>query len=112
MTTQPLEKVATKVERRHGQRRKFRGILEIEWGAAVLRGTVRDLGPRGLFVELTPPLWVGAAFLARLILNPVLLLHCTVVRVEPATGVAVVFEVPEDSGKTQLESLLASLPPA
>ena len=83
MTTQPLEEVTTKTERRHFQRRKFRGSMEIEWGAAVLKGTVRDIGPRGLFVELTPPLWVGAAFRARLILNPVLLLDCTVVRVEP-----------------------------
>ena len=112
MTTQPLEEVTTKTERRHFQRRKFRGSMEIEWGAAVLKGTVRDIGPRGLFVELTPPLWVGAAFRARLILNPVLLLDCTVVRVEPAVGVAVVFEVPEDSGKAQLEALLVSLPPA
>ena len=67
--------------------------MEIEWGAAVLTGIVRDIGPRGLFVELTPPLWVGAAFRARLIVNPVLLLDCTVVRVEPGKGIAVVFEV-------------------
>ena len=82
----------------------------MEWGSALLTGEVRDIGPRGLFVELKPPLWVGAAFRARLILDPVLLLDCTVARVEPGTGIAVVFEVAEESGKSQLESLLVSLP--
>jgi hypothetical protein len=110
MTTQPLEERSNKIERRHFQRKKFRGILEIEWGAALLKGTVRDIGPRGLFVELSPPLWIGAAFRARLDLNPALSLDCTVARVEPGTGVAVVFDVAEESGKAQLESLLVSLP--
>jgi hypothetical protein len=110
MTTQTLEKVANKVERRHFLRRKFRGKLEMEWGSAVLSGDVRDIGPRGLFVELTPPLWVGAAFRARLILSPILLLDCTVARVEPGTGIGVIFEVAEESGRAQLESLLESLP--
>jgi hypothetical protein len=112
MTTQPLEKVAVKTERRHFQRRKFRGKMEMEWGSTILSGDVRDIGPGGLFVELTPPLWVGAAFRARLMLKPVLSLDCTVVRVEPGTGMAVVFEVAEESGKAQLEALLASLSPA
>jgi hypothetical protein len=76
-----------------------------------LTGDVRDIGPRGLFVELVPPLWVGAAFRAQLILNPVLVLNCTVARVEPGMGIAVIFEVAEDSGKAQLEALLLSLPP-
>jgi hypothetical protein len=112
MTTQPLEKVTVKTERRRFQRKKFRGKLELEWGSAVLSGNVRDIGPRGLFVELAPPLWVGATFRARLMLNPVLLLDCTVVRVEPGVGIAVVFEVAKESGKAQLEALLESLPPA
>ena len=112
MTTQPLEKVVVKTERRHFQRRKFRGKMEMEWGSTILSGDVRDIGPGGLFVKLTPPLWVGAAFRARLMLKPVLLLDCTVVRVEPGTGMAVVFEAPEDSGRAQLEALLMSLSPA
>jgi hypothetical protein len=110
MTTQPLKEVTTKSDRRNFLRRKFRGKLEMEWGSATLTGDVRDIGPRGLFVELVPPLWVGAAFRARLILNPVLELDCTVVRVEPGLGVAVTFEVPDDSGKAQMEGLLVSLP--
>jgi hypothetical protein len=112
MTTQPLEAVTDKTERRHFQRKNFRGKLEMEWGSAVLTGDVRDIGPRGLFVEMTAPLWVGARFRARLILNPVLLLNCSVARVEPGTGIAVMFEVAEESGKGQLEALLLSLSPA
>jgi hypothetical protein len=110
MTTPPLEDAATDSERRQCVRRRFHGSMEIEWGSAVLTGTVRDIGPRGLFVELSPPLWFGATFHARLNLNPVLLLDCTVVRVEPGKGIAVVFEVPEDNGKAQMEGLLVSLP--
>jgi len=110
MTTQPLKEVTTKSDRRKFLRRKFRGKLEMEWGSTVLSADVRDIGPRGLFVELTPPLWIGAAFRARLILSPILLLDCTVARVEPGKGIAVVFEVAEESGKAQLESLLVSLP--
>src|SRR5258708_11203337 len=102
MTTQPLEEAIAKSERRHFLRGKLRGKLEMEWGSATLTGDVRDIGPRGLFVELMPPLWVGAAFRARVILNPVLLLDCTVVRVEPGLGVGVTFEVPDDSGKAQM----------
>jgi len=82
----------------------------MEWGSAVFTANVRDIGPQGLFVELVPPLWLGATFHARIMLNPVLLLDCTVARVEPAKGIAVIFKVSEESGKAQLESLLMSLP--
>lgn len=112
MTTQPLEERAVRTERRHYQRKRFRGNIEIEWGSTVLNGEVRDIGPRGLFVELVPPLWLGATFRARLIVNPVLSLNCTVARVEPGKGIAVIFEVSEESGKVQLETLLLSLPSA
>lgn len=102
--------VKNHIERRQFHRKSYRGKLEIEWGSATLVGTVQDIGPQGLFVELTPPLWVGATFRARLILNPVLLLNCTVRRVEPGRGIAVTFDPAEDSGKAQLSSLLAALP--
>ena len=112
MSTQPGEETTAQVERRDHPRKKFPVTIEIEWGAAVLKGTVRDIGMRGLFVEITPPLWIGAAFRARLILNPALFLDCKVVRVEPGAGVAVTYEVPDDGGKAQLEKLLTSLTPA
>jgi hypothetical protein len=111
MTTLPLEDTTTKSERRNFQRKKFRGKLEMEWGSVTLTGDVRDIGPRGLFVEMTTPLWVGARFRARLILTPILSIDCIVARVEPGSGIAVVFEVAEESGKAQLEALLLSLPP-
>jgi hypothetical protein len=111
MTTQPADKSAAKAERRQSQRRKYRGKLEMEWGSIVLTGDVRDVAPGGLFVDLVPPLWVGAAFRARLMVNPVLLLDCTVVRVEPGKGMGVTFAVVKESGKAQLETLLESLPP-
>jgi hypothetical protein len=112
MTTQHLEGPTAKFERRNFQRKKFRGTLEMEWGSAILTGEIRDIGPRGLFVELTDPLWLGARFRARLIVDPTLLLDGTVHRVEPGRGMAVIFEVAEESGKAQLESLLMSLSPA
>ena len=88
--SEPPPKVSTPTERRHFSRRKCRFVLEIEWGSSTLRGVVRDIGPRGLFVELAPPLWVGATFFGRLMLNPVLQLNCTVCRIEPGKGIAVV----------------------
>jgi hypothetical protein len=110
MTTQPMEDAAAKPDRRHWQRKLFRGNIHIEWGSAVLDGIVRDIGPQGLFVELVPPLWLGATFRGRLIVQPTLLLDCIVARVEPGSGFAVKFKVAEENGKAQLESLLLSLP--
>jgi hypothetical protein len=97
-------------ERRHEQRRKFRVKIEMEWGSAILAGTVRDIGPGGMFIELTPPLWLGARFVARMDIHPPLQLDCTVSRVDPGNGIAVTFSIPQDSGKVQLEKLLATLP--
>jgi hypothetical protein len=109
MTTQSAEETTARTERRGDSRKKFGGSIEIEWGAAVLNGTVRDIGARGLFIELIPPLWLRAAFRARLIVQPVVLLDCTVVRVDPGAGFAVTYEVLEESGKALLEKLLLSL---
>jgi len=110
MTSEPPVNAPAQTERRQFNRRKCLETLEIEWGSSLLTGLVRDIGPQGLFVELTPPLWVGATFLARLVLDPPLQLNRVVRRVEPGTGIAVTFELPEEGGKGQLERLLASLP--
>ncbi len=112
MTTHPLVNASISPDRRHFLRRKFHGKLEMEWGSAILIGDVQDIGPRGLFVELASPLWIGASFRARLILDPAVLLNCTVTRVEPGLGIGLVFEIPEERGKAQIEALLASLSPA
>ncbi|MCU1342596.1 MAG: hypothetical protein JWN92_2019 [Candidatus Acidoferrum typicum] len=110
MTTEPPVDAPGQTERRQYNRRRLVGTIEIEWGSSTLTGLVRDIGPQGLFVELTPPLWVGATFFARLVVDPPLQLNCTVRRVEPGTGIAVTFELAEESGKAQLEKLLAQLP--
>ena len=110
MTTEPPVDASAGTERRDFNRRRLIGTLEIEWGASILTGLVRDIGPQGLFVELTPPLWVGATFAARLLTDPPIRLNCTVRRVEPGIGIAVAFEPPEESDKAQLERLLAQLP--
>jgi hypothetical protein len=110
MKTESSEKVSFGAERRKSQRRKFRGKIEIEWGSATLTGTARDIGVNGLFIELMPPLWVGARFLARILISPALRLDCVVRRAEPGRGVAVTFDVVEERGKAQLEALLATLP--
>ena len=110
MATEPPVDASAQVERRQFNRRRLVGTIEIEWGSSTLTGLVRDIGPQGLFVEIAPPLWVGATFLARLVFDPPLQLNCTVRRVEPGTGIAVTFELVEESGKAQLEKLLAQLP--
>jgi hypothetical protein len=110
MTSEPPVDAPPQTERRQFNRRKLMETLEIEWGSSTLTALVRDIGPQGLFVELTPPLWVGATFFARLAVDPPLRLNCTVRRVEPGTGIAVTFELPEESGKAQIERLLAQLP--
>lgn len=110
MTAEPLENAPVPAERRQFNRRKIEATIEIEWGSSTLTAAVRDIGPAGLFVELTPSLWVGATFFGRLALDPPLRLNCTVCRVEPGKGFAVTFELLEENGKDQLERLLATLP--
>ena len=110
MVTKPLESVPVVEERRKYRRLKFRGKIEIEWGSAILTGTVQDICAQGMFIALTPPLWMGATFSARLLVRPAIPLHCTVRRVDPGKGIAVTFEVPEESGRAQLGSLLTALP--
>lgn len=109
MKTTPMAEGLSNTERRHSLRRKFSAKIEIEWGSAILVGIVRDIGPSGLFIELMPPLWMGATFAARLAVDPVLPLNCTVSRVEPGKGMGVTFSLPDESGKAQFEALLAAL---
>lgn len=101
--------VVPRPERREFHRRTCREVVEIEWGSSVLTGHVSDISPTGMFVEIVPPLWVGATFIARLLLKPPLRLDCTVRRVEPTRGVAVTFALPEKDANERLEKLLANL---
>jgi len=62
-----------------------------------------------MFVELTPPLWWARLFSRTLqSILPSAELHGAQGR--PGTGIAVTFEMPEESDKAQLEALLAQLP--
>jgi hypothetical protein len=110
MNSHPFSNDPADDERRRFYRKKFQATIGIDWGSATLTCSVRDIGACSLFVEMMPPLWLGAAFHARLLVNPVLELNCTVRRVEPTKGVAVSFELAEESGKAHLAALLASLP--
>jgi PilZ domain len=112
MITESLPHSAAQPNRRSFNRRLFRETLEIEWGSRTLTGTVRDIGPRGLFVELEMPLWMGATFLARLMLHPVIPMNCTVRRIEPRVGIGVTFDLLHDTNQARLDLLLTQLPEA
>jgi len=101
--------VVPRPERRQFHRRNCREVVEIEWGSSVLTGHVSDISPTGMFVEIVPPLWLGATFVARLLLKPPLRLDCVVRRVEPARGIAVTFALAEKDANERLERLLANL---
>ena len=112
MTSTPETNDSTTAQELGYHRRKLHKPVEIEWGSSTLTGMVRDIGPKGMFVELKPPLWLGATFSARLMLNPVVRLNCTVRRIEPGEGNAVTFDLPEESAQEQLKILLDTLPEA
>jgi hypothetical protein len=63
--------------------------IEIYWGSSTLLARVRDMSVAGLFIETSPPLWIGATFSASLMLNPPLQINCTVRRIEPNRGMGV-----------------------
>jgi hypothetical protein len=104
-----MKNLAEPFDRRFDPRRKFRVKIEIEWGSAILVGIVQDIGKRGMFIELVPPLWLGATFGARLHLPQVFPVQCTVKRVDPAKGIAVTYTLSSDSDASQLQDLLARM---
>src|SRR5437899_3128818 len=100
---------ARRAERRHSPRYPISADLEMEWGSETLHGQVRDISAGGLFVGLPDPLWIGARFAARLVLDEPLRVECSVRRVEPGRGMGVIFAVHEDESKSRIASLLGSL---
>ncbi len=100
---------ASQIERRRTRRYAFRAALELEWGSALLQGRVRDVSDHGMFIETHDPLWIGASFLARLMLPEPLNVECAVRRVEPGRGMAVTFVVDEPRGRAQWVALLGVL---
>jgi len=96
-------------ERRYEPRFPYHAGLEIEWGSTILKGHVREISSDGMFIEMDDPLWVGATFQARLVLNPPLTLHCVVRRVEPGRGIGASVKTTEADGDSRLKALLNSL---
>ena len=101
--------VQHRVERRQVPRSKCDVGIEIEWGAAKLQGRVREISTEAIFVELDPPLWIGAKFVALLELAEPVKLECVVQRVEPRRGMALSFSSGEP-GRAAIASLLETLP--
>ncbi len=100
--------VHRQVERRQVPRSKCDVGIEIEWGAAKLRGRVREISPEAIFVELDPPLWIGAKFAALLELDRPVSLECVVRRVDPRRGMALTFTAGE-SGRVAIAALVGTL---
>lgn len=96
-------------ERRWAPRYSFRADLEIEWGSAVLRASTRDISSNGMFIESADPLWVGAGFTARLVLDRPVKVDCFVKRIEPGLGMGVSVTLSEAQHERRYQDLLASL---
>jgi hypothetical protein len=96
-------------ERRISPRYTYDCALQIEWGSATLRGMVRDISDKGMFIETPDPLWIGAAFGAIWELELPLHLDCVVRRIEPGRGMGVQYSVADSAGLSQLSALLESL---
>jgi hypothetical protein len=64
---------------------------------------------RGMFIESTDTLWVGAGFTARLALDRPVQMDCSVKRVEPGRGMAVAVTVSGDQHQQRYHDLIASL---
>lgn len=103
------EQTTRRLERRRAARFLCAVDLELEWGSALLRGRVRDISASGAFIELPDPLWVGAGFSARLVLQRPVQIDCFVRRVEPGRGMGVSVAVSHPESKEHFEALLQEL---
>ena len=83
---EPPHSAVARPERRQSQRRSCDFEIDIEWGAASLKGRVRELSGEGMFIELANPLWIGASFAATLALKNPVKVDCVVRRVIPRQG--------------------------
>lgn len=100
---------ATQIERRRSTRHPFGAVLKMEWGSAVIRGSVIDISAEGMRIEIADPLWVGARFSAVLALEPPLRMECVVRRVEPGRGMGVSLVTLEAEDRALLAALLDAL---
>jgi hypothetical protein len=98
-----------RLDRRWAPRYSFRADLEIEWGSVVLRGSTRDISSSGMFIESVDPLWIGAGFTARLVLDQPVKVECFVKRIEPGRGMGVSVTVSEQQYQQRYHDLVGSL---
>ena len=96
-------------ERRKYPRYGFQTDAEIEWGSTTFRALVTDLSEAGMFIVATNPLWVGAMFSARLLLDQPVGIECAVRRVLPGKGMGVEFIKLSDEARARLQKLLGQL---
>src|SRR3989442_5367601 len=89
---------ATQTERRRSTRSPFGAVLKMEWGSAVIRGSVIDISAEGMRIEIADPLWVGAGFSAVLALEPPLRMECVVRRGRPGGGTGAFLVSPAADG--------------
>jgi hypothetical protein len=98
-------------ERRRSQRSPYRTVVEIGWGAEVLKCMSRDIAVNGMYIETEHPLWLRATFTARINVGETIELDCMVHRVEPGRGMAVVFVDLPEAEREQLEEFVGKLNP-
>jgi hypothetical protein len=96
-------------ERRKGPRHPYRTVVEIGWGAELLKCMSRDISIKGMFIETEHPLWLRAEFTARINVGETIELDCMVQRVEPGRGMAVIFIDLPEAERDQLEGFLKGL---
>lgn len=97
------------VERRWAPRYAFDAPVEIEWGSSIIQGQVRDISRTGMFIAPSESLWIGARFIARIVLEAPISVECTVKRVEPGRGIGVQMEVTMVASRAIFDDLIARL---
>jgi hypothetical protein len=100
---------AAQIERRRERRFPFDAAVEIEWGSSTVLGRVRDISRGGMFLSSPEPLWIGASFSAKLLIDPPLAVNCTIRRVEPGRGIGVQMSMQQQDHHSHLLDLLARL---
>jgi hypothetical protein len=67
----------------------YDAVVEIGWGSTIIHARVKDMSITGLFLEIAQPLWIGATFAAKMILQPPIQMTCKVIRIVPNRGMGV-----------------------
>jgi len=99
----------TFLERRSNPRYGFQGEVEIAWGSSQLRAMVSDISKGGMFVVAANPLWVGATFSARVLLDTPLEVDCVVRRVLPGRGMGIQFIKVASEAQGRLDKVVEML---